>query len=281
MKDSITVIYCVCDDYLREIAWRDDRQCRWSSAQVMTTAIVAALHFGGNMDKSRRFLLQHGYIHQPLSKSRLCRRLLRLIPALWQGLARRLGEYFKQHNVSGRYLVDSLPWPVCRMVRCSRCRLFPLALHRALMGYCASRGEYFYGFRVHLLTTEEGAPVEFVLAAGSSADLNVFKQLPLDLPAHSAIYADKAYNDYAEEELLQQAAQIQLQPLRKSNLLRQWKPWHAATIQRKRQVIESAFGRLVALLPRHLKAVTSTGIILKIHAFLLALAFQSLQKVAT
>lgn len=53
-----------------------------------------------------------------------------------------------------------------------------------------------YGLRVHLVVTEAGEPVEFALAAGSEADVSVFKDLELDLPEGSIICADKAYTDY-------------------------------------------------------------------------------------
>ena len=48
---------------------------RMSDAEVMTTAIVAALFFSGNLEKSRIFLQEHGYIPKMLEKSRFNRRL--------------------------------------------------------------------------------------------------------------------------------------------------------------------------------------------------------------
>ena len=44
--------------------------------------------------------------------------------------------------------------------------------------------------------------MEFSLAAGSEADVSVFKDLQLDLPEGSIILADKAYTDYDYEDLL-------------------------------------------------------------------------------
>jgi hypothetical protein len=39
--------------------------------------------------------------------------------------------------------------------------------------------------------------VEFALAAGSEADVTIFKELELDLPEGSIICAEKAYTDYS------------------------------------------------------------------------------------
>ena len=47
--------------------------------------------------------------------------------------------------------------------------------------------------------------MEFSLAAGSEADIAVFKELGLDLlPEGSIICADKAYTDYHYEDLLEE-----------------------------------------------------------------------------
>jgi hypothetical protein len=86
MQDTIVTIYCLCDDVLRALDHRDDPQARLSSAQVMTVPLVAACFFSGKVDKAREFLLEHGYIRQPLSKSRLNRRLHALPLSLWQTL---------------------------------------------------------------------------------------------------------------------------------------------------------------------------------------------------
>ena len=39
--------------------------------------------------------------------------------------------------------------------------------------------------------------MEFALAAGSEADMTIFKELELDLPEGSIIYADKGYTERA------------------------------------------------------------------------------------
>src|ERR671930_1765646 len=46
-----------------------------SDAEVMSTAIVAALYFGGNLERARGLLAQPTYIPRMLSKSRFNRRL--------------------------------------------------------------------------------------------------------------------------------------------------------------------------------------------------------------
>jgi hypothetical protein len=66
---QITAIYSVCDDVLKTLHHVEDPQCRMSDAEVMTTAIVAALYFGGNLERARALLATPTYIPRMLSKS--------------------------------------------------------------------------------------------------------------------------------------------------------------------------------------------------------------------
>ncbi len=86
MDTQIIAIYCLCDDILKAIHHREDPQQHMSDAEVMTTAIVAALFFSGNLEASRRFLQAHGYMPRMVSKSRFHRRLQRLKPLFFDAL---------------------------------------------------------------------------------------------------------------------------------------------------------------------------------------------------
>ncbi len=273
MQDTITAMYCLCHDLLTANGHQDDPQTRYSSAEVMTVPLVAAAFFGGNLALARTFLHSHGYTRHTLSPSRFSRRLHALPQSLWHTLFRLLGELFKERNRSAAYIVDSLPIPVCDNIRIQRCRLLQGEAYR---GYIASKKRYFYGLRVHLLVTGSGAPIEFVLAAGSEADVRVFKSLDLDLPPGSVIHADRAYTDYAEEDLLREAAGILLQPQRKKNSQRPRPLWQEFLSQPVRQRIETSFSQLSSLFPKHIHAVTAQGFVLKIICFLLAFSIQCL-----
>jgi hypothetical protein len=62
MNLEIITIYCVCDDLLISIGYKDDPQCQMSTSEIMTTALVASSYFSGNHEKSRQFLKEYGYI---------------------------------------------------------------------------------------------------------------------------------------------------------------------------------------------------------------------------
>jgi hypothetical protein len=277
MDDTITTTYYMCEEFLKAIGHHDDPQARLSTAEVMSVALVAAAFFGGNLEASRSFLDEYGYIEKAISKSRFNRRLHAIDPSLWKGLFALLAEVFKPDEHSERtYVVDSLPVAVCDNIRIRRCKLYPPEEHQgAFRGYIPSKRRYFYGLRVHLVVTGAGEPVEFSLVAGSEADVSVFKDLELDLPEGSIILADKAYTDYDYEDLLEEVG-LHLKAQRKKNSKRPMPVWEEFVGKPIRHYIETVFSRLSAWFSRKIHAVTPRGFELKIVCFLLAFSIQCL-----
>jgi hypothetical protein len=110
MDNQIIAVYCLCDDMLKALNHREDPQCQMSDAEVMTTAIVAVLCFGGNYVRARELLAEQGYVTRMLSASRFNRRLHR-IKDLFLTLFAWLGEHWKELNSESIYSIDSFPIP--------------------------------------------------------------------------------------------------------------------------------------------------------------------------
>ena len=91
MQERIITIYCLCDEFLKATDFVEHPGTTMNTAEVMTTALVAADIFGGCFERSRAFLAAHGYIPQMLSKSRFNRRLHALPESLWLVRDRRWG----------------------------------------------------------------------------------------------------------------------------------------------------------------------------------------------
>ncbi len=114
MDDTITTTYYLCEEFLKAAGHHDDPQTRLSTAEVMTIALVACTFFSGNVEASRSFLDEYGYIPKAISKSRFNRRLHAIDSSLWQQLFDLLAEVFKQcRPEQTSYVVDSLPVAVC------------------------------------------------------------------------------------------------------------------------------------------------------------------------
>jgi hypothetical protein len=94
-----------------------------TDAEVMTTASLAALDYGGNLEKARDMLQMEGYITNMLGKSRFNRRWHRNA-GLFLTLFSLLGETWKQLNSNSIYVIDSFPVAACDNYRIQRCRLY-------------------------------------------------------------------------------------------------------------------------------------------------------------
>jgi hypothetical protein len=97
----------VCDDWLKALGIADDPQARMSHAEVMTVALVTARYDGGNLEQSRKFLAEQGYIPNMLGKSRYNRRLRAIPENVWQALLDLLATIFKFTNEGQEYCLDS------------------------------------------------------------------------------------------------------------------------------------------------------------------------------
>jgi hypothetical protein len=265
MDTQIIVVYCLSDDMLKALHHHEDKQCRMSDAEVMTTAIVAGLYFKGNFCAASRFLYDGNYIPNMLGKSRFNRRLHR-IADVFLTLFLRLGETWKQLNGKSVYVIDSYPIAVCDNYRIRRSKIYQ---GEAWRGYIASKKRYFYGLRIHIMVTEQGEPVEFFLEPGAMSDTHALGLYNFDLPESTMVLGDKAYNDYTIEDIMKEAGVI-LAPIRKKNSLRSFPSFFAYFQSSIRKVVETTGSLIERLLPKSIHAVTAKGFELKVALFVLA-----------
>jgi hypothetical protein len=265
MDTQIIAIYCLCDDKLKALHHFEDPQCQMTDAEVMTTALLAALHYTGNFELARHFLAEEGYIPHLLGKSRFNRRLYR-IQDLFMTLFRVLGETWKDLNRQSISVLDSYPIAACDKYRSIRSRRYQGEVWR---GHQASKKRYFYGVKIHILVTEQGHPVEFFLTRGSVSDTSAYGQYDFDLPSRAWITAEKAYTDYDIEDAIK-ASGLRMKPMRKSNSLRPFPPWIFYLQSTYRKIVETTGSLIERLLPKSIHSVTPQGFELKVGLFVLA-----------
>lgn len=276
MDTQIVVVFCLVDDMLKAMRHRENHQCKMRDAEIMTTAIVAVLYFGGNYAQARSMLASHGYVPRMLSKSRFSRRLHRIKP-FFVTLFNLLGEHWKSLNEESIYSIDTFPVPVCDNYRIRRAKIYQGEAYR---GYIPSKKRYFYGLKLHLMVTQDGKPVEFFLSPGSFFDGSGLYAFDFDLPAGAQVVGDKAYNNYAVEDMLDIAG-IHLRPFRKKNSKRPVPPWVHYLQFHYRKMIETTGSLLTNLFPKKIHATSASGFELKIILFVLACSINFIFKVAT
>lgn len=245
--------YIISDEILKSLNLQEDRQAIMSNAEVMAFAILAAKYFHCNFKMARYMCTKIHLFPVILSNSRLNRRIHNIPWYCWQAVFRFLSFMFVQSDKNQTFAVDSLPVTSCQKNRIDKRKLFP---QREYLGFAASKKRYFCGIKVHMLVTCDGLPVEMLLKPGSISDVNVLWEMELDIPQDSIIYADGAYNCFDLEDILAKEG------MRRASKEKE--------ISSRRQIIETAFSHITNLFPRHLKARTEAGFILKVICVVLA-----------
>lgn len=272
LSDSkIIALYCIVDDMLKGLRHREDSRIRVSDSEVITTAFVAVLYFGGHLDNARSFMKLKGYVPKMLDKSRYSRRLHRLSELLLT-IFFQLGQHLKDLAGASDYVLDSFPVAVCQNVRIQRCRILK---GKQWHGRCASLAQFFYGVRVQVLTWK-GVPVEFCLMPGRENDYGVLQRLPFHVAPESAIYMDASYTHYQTEDVAFEAEALHLMIGRRGNSIRPDSPSRRFLKETMRKRIETTFSELKAKMLRSIHAVTQQGFLLKVALFVIAFAFEKI-----
>lgn len=266
MTDFVIAIYCFIDDFHKATQPKEEIGRKVSDAEILTTAVVATRYFSGNFVHARQYMRDHHGVHM-IDKSGFNRRLHALEFQLW-AMFRSLGETIKNLHTDNEYLIDSFPVKICHNIRIPANRI--LNKEEVYRGRCASKREYFYGFKVQVVTTSTGIPVEVFIGAGSFADITAFQAMEISLPEGAILYADSGYTDYDIEDHFKECGAIDLQVCRKKNSKRKVHPAKEFIKEFMRKKIETAFSKITKWFPQHIHAVTPKGFLLKLTLFLFA-----------
>jgi Transposase DDE domain len=272
MDDQILAVSGLSADILNAIGHAEDPPRQLSDAEVITTGLVAMMFFRGNFEAARALLRTPRYLPHRLSRSRVTRRLHRLTDLVVR-LFDLLGYTWKQLNTESVSVIDSFPVIVCDNDRIPRARL---SKHEEYRGCIARKKRDVYGLKVPLLVTKDGQPVECILTPGSYSEVRILKTCRFDLPEGSQVYADKAYNDYAMEDVLLEASPSQLDPIPQKNSTRTLPPCIAYGQHDYRTRIETVGSLIERLLPNTIQAVTAAGFELTVFLFVLAYSLNCL-----
>ncbi len=266
MTEQTVAMCCFVDDLLTlcQPSWAPppDPRRQLSDAEGLTTALVVARYFGGNLAQARRYMQGH-WGQRVLHKSGFSCQLHQLRDVLAELFA-RFGETLTHLNADARYVLDSFPVPVCRNTRIGRSKLLT---GKAYHGRCASKRCWFYGVKGQVLATAGGLPVAYRLHPGSEGDVTGLRQLDPDLPEGSVLYTDAGYTDYAHEEVFEDATGSQQQTARRANSKRPHAPARAFLIQHSRHGIDTCFSGLTDRFPKKIHATSAAGFALKIGLF--------------
>jgi hypothetical protein len=238
-----TALYVKTDDLLRQYPdlapWRPQTglQPKLSDAELVTLAVMQALLDYSSEARWIRHAHAHlGHLFRYLPGQPGYNRRLRAAAGLIAALTRLLAADTSLWS-DDVWVADSTP------VECGRSRETTKRSDLAgwaEYGYCASHSRYFWGLRLHLLTTLHGLPIGFALAGAKADERQVLLGILAD-PALTAgrdsqvIIADKNYYGHDFEATLAEDGICLLRPAR------QGEPQRAGTqfFKPLRQIIES------------------------------------------
>ncbi len=265
----IITVFVIIDTLMERLEHHSDVRAKVPDAEILTIAVVAAKYFHNHHERAVCIMRECRYLSGTISVSRFNRRLHAL--ADWFPLiVETLAELGRHNDV---FVIDSMPVPVCRRARARRCRK---VRGRIYCGYCAAKHEKFFGWRLHLICTPDGIPVSFSILPASLHDLTPVHELTYGLPEGARVFGDKAFNSLEDEHSIFEALGVRLIPVRKANMLPH--AWFVddLELQEYRHTIETVNSQLEKMGVERLHARTNTGLELKVHASLMALACTNL-----
>lgn len=182
LEDLFCVTYVIVDDYYKlligsqkNLRVSNNGEPQFTDAEIITIALVGELK-GENSERGWWRFVNKNYGHlfpNLCDRTRYGRRLKKLRYTM--EMIRQQFLFQLDVNCDRYRLVDSFPLRLLKLRRLSTSSC-PFE-YAAMVGYCDSFKEHFYGFKVNLLTDLRGIPVAFVLTPANPHDTQGFKQL--------------------------------------------------------------------------------------------------------
>ena len=140
------------------------------------------------------------------------------------------------------FCIDSKPIEVCRLARFKRCSMGKKNFEKTLgIGYCASQGVYYYGYKLHAVCGLSGVIHSFDLTKASVHDIHYLKDVKVDY-SNCTLIGDKGYISAWVQLDLFETANIRLEVPYRYNQ-KEWKPTFLA-FAKARKRIETIFSQL-------------------------------------
>lgn len=224
-QTKLITLYCtVCDEY-STIEWKVQRLSNNFRPQFLDEECIVIYLWG---ILKRRFELRsiYDYTQEHLadwfpklpSYQGFCYRINRLAPAFQEIAERWMDRLSATTDDELNYLVDSCPIILAKQKRASHAKVAPEICDK---GYNSSRGEYFYGVKLHAFAAHHTGNLPTACAVmishGSDHDLPVAKKILDSCKPFTGgtLFADKAYIDEEWKRYLTETWGIKLVTPRK------------------------------------------------------------------
>jgi hypothetical protein len=214
MNDCSIIALSICAESLGI----DSENYFWSKLKKDYSQEFPALVDRSNFNKRRRRLQL--YIHE---------------------VTRQLSAVLNEQE--NAYLIDSIPVPICKTVREKRCRFESECFEDAPdKGYSAVSKSYYYGYKLHLVTSIRGVFYSMDLTKASVHDINYLQEVKYSGMQNAVLIGDKGYLSKQVNIDLFSSCNITLETPKRSNQ-KDEQPWHPV-LRKSRKRIETLFSQL-------------------------------------
>ena len=196
-EDMFLIVFTVIDDLYEEIvpervkARPGKERITFSDSEVITLSILQEAS-SNDSETSFHRLVEKDHLElfpDLIERSRYHRRRKALL-GVQLHLLRHLMQLLRTY--AAFLIVDSAPVETAQFVRSQSAKA---SIAEAAYGYAPSKKRTFFGFRLHLLLTNEGAIVDFVLSPANVAERHVGEHL-LTARVEVPSLADNGYSGY-------------------------------------------------------------------------------------
>jgi len=242
--DFVTWMFVIIDDLWQPIAPLYRRPgpapTRCSDSELMTMAIINECR-GWDREthaQSEWAQYRHLFPQQP-ERSRFHRRRRNLMGAMNQ--IRQIVLTLLDVAQDAYGAIDSLPVPVVQFHLAPQ-RTRDWDAHAATFGYCASKKQTFFGYRLHLVVTLGGVILDFELTAATADERDVAAEVLPDYPGRTFLGDTGYVSESVAAELA--TAGVRLVALRRANQRVPLPETLTRLVRRFRQIIETVNGQL-------------------------------------
>ena len=254
--ELINLFLLVCSFYdnhpvLKEQRLSNNQEPLFSDQELLTMYIFGHLHGHTQQRRIYDYFSNHWREWFPcLPSYQACNRRFNALSVAFELLITEFAQMSAwQIQSTDDRLVDSLPIMLAKGKRANRARIAP---DLADVGFCATKGEYYRGVKLHLIAARrlEQLPVaeKMHFSPASQHDLAALRELDPQLPENCALFADRAYSDAELRERFANRGSFLLAVYkrRRGETLGDVPTFYNRLISAVRQPLESLFGWLIA-----------------------------------
>lgn len=195
--EMFLIVFCVIDDLYNQLVPEAVRyrpghdRLAFTDSEVITLSVMQeALSNDSELSFHRIVSKDHGHLFPKLlERSRYHRRRKALL-GVQLHLLRHLMMMLK--TLAAWLVIDSAPIETVAFVRSQSGKA---SIPEAAYGYIPTKKRHFFGFRLHLLVTHQGAVIDFVLSPAHVGERAVAEHL-LSFRAGEAVLADNGYSGF-------------------------------------------------------------------------------------